>query len=688
MSDQARIRTARAMTLFGAALAIGGLMTSLATGNLAFWWRSFAGLGTMVAVAFAVFVWLVVPHQPRNAAVWSMSASFGLGIEAAGLGVLPLLMEGDPLDILESSWVPADAPAAVGWTLVVVRAASIPGLFVPLTFGLLLFPDGSFASRRWRRVGVFAAAGIVALAAMHGWWHRPSNASRAESPMLIGAGIACVFAAGLSVAGLVTKFRKCTGSARLQFKWIVWGTAIGVTVFSGFFFVPDTAHPNDLVVLGGTLAAACWVVSYGIAIGKYRLYDVDVVISRTVVFAGLALLITTIYVVVVVGLGSVFGGSDLWLSVLATALVAVVFEPVRIRFQSWANRLVYGHRATPYEVLGELTSRLAFTESAEQLLERLAVQLRSGTGAQRVTVWLDDGGVLRPVAVAPAGVDPRETAAQWDTGRACVVPIDHEGAVLGQLTVEEGPGLPLHPTDVRLAQDLAGSAALILNKVRLDRALATKAMEIDESRRRLVRAQDDELRRLERELNHGVEQQVVALKVQLGLAGSVARSEGSDRAAELIAQVGADSQDAIDQIRLLAQGIYPPLLDAEGLEAAIPSLAARSPLDVRVDVALCRRYPSALEGAVYFCVSESLTNASKYARGPVSVTVRDDDGVLAFSVTDSGPGFDAERSSRGSGMYNMADRLDALDGKLTVTSRPGAPTTIFGALPLAVASMS
>ena len=678
MSDRALVRILRSVAAVGAGLALGSLTLAVATGELEFWWRSYAGMGAVIACVFAAIVWLVAVRQPRNATVWAMSVSAGWGVDAVAKSLTPLATAA-PLDVLDSSWVPADLGGSIGWFHVVGAAASVPAIFVPLTLGLIVFPDGRLPSARWRPVLAVAAVAIGVLAITHGWWYRPTNDARYEHPLTIASGMTCVLLTVVCVGGLFARFRRSTGTTRLQYKWIVWGTAVAVIVFGTFFFMPDSATDEPAAALLAAIGAVCWVVPYGIAVAKYRLYEIDVILSRSVVYVSLAGLITGIYVVMVVVLGDLVGGSGVWLSVLATALVAVAFEPARSRFQLWANWLVYGRRETPYAILGNLTRRLSAVESSDALLTRLAEQLRSGTGARRVVVWRVDGGRLHPIARAPADPVLAEPA---DAGPPTLdLPIEHDGEVIGRLTVEEHPGAALRPADVRLAHDLAGSAALVVRRLRLDHDLSATVEEIAESRRRLVGAQDAELRRLERELNRGVEQQVIALKVQLRLAERLAAEEGSERAAAILRGLGDDVQDALDQIRALAQGIYPTLLDADGLGAAIPQLAARSPLDVHVDVVAERQDP-AIEGAVYFCVAEALTNAAKHARGPVSIIIAGDDRELKFSVRDTGPGFDVAHTNLGSGLHNMQDRLDALGGELRVVSRPDMATTITGRVPV------
>jgi signal transduction histidine kinase len=432
----------------------------------------------------------------------------------------------------------------------------------------------------------------------------------------------------------------------------------------------------------GTLALAAVPTSIGIAITRYRLYDIDLVISRSLVFVVLVGFITVVYAGLVVGVGSVVGGATLGWQIAATALVAVVFEPVRGRVQRWINRLVLGRRATPYEVLSDLTGRLAATEREEGLLERMAARLAEGTGADRAVVWVKERSGLRAVACDPPNERPANSATGLEVLPGTVVPIRQDGETLGALSVESRRGDALSPTEQRLIEDLAGSAGLLMRRLRLDADLERKAAELAESRRRLVHAQDVERRRLERELNEGAQQLVVALKVEVGLAQQQARAEGAQQTQVLLAQMESEAQDAIDQIRALANGIYPPLLEAEGLAAAIRALGELAPVEVYVDADVSRRHALAIEVAVYFCVSEALTNAVKHGQSPIRIAVSDESDELVFTVSDSGPGFDMLAIERGAGLNNLADRLNALEGTITIDTAPGTPTTITGRLAL------
>jgi signal transduction histidine kinase len=413
------------------------------------------------------------------------------------------------------------------------------------------------------------------------------------------------------------------------------------------------------------------------------LFEIDLVISRTLVFGAVAAFITGIYALLVVGVGQWIGvgSSNVVLSVASTAIVALLFEPFRVRAQRLANRLVYGTRATPYEVLSDLTVRLSEAESLEGLLDRMARRLADGTGAQSAVVWALDGDDYLPVAGWPER--PTEPKSSLDRIPGETVAVAHDGDPMGALSVVKPRGELLTSTEIALLDDLAGSAGLVMGKLRLDSALEVRAHELADSRRRLVTAQDVERRRLERDLHDGAQQLVVSLKVKLGIASQVARSEDGGEVADLLDNLAGDAQLAIDEIRSLARGIFPPLLESEGLKSAVGSLAASSGTDVTLDVEDPGTLPRDVESAVYFCISEALTNAGKHAPGsPVEISVARDDQRLSFSVADRGPGMAASNGAAGggSGLRNMRDRVEALGGTIAIEERQGGGVEVRGEL--------
>ena len=276
-------------------------------------------------------------------------------------------------------------------------------------------------------------------------------------------------------------------------------------------------------------------VESGIAIMKHRLYDIDVVISKTIVYGSLAAFITAVYVLVVVGLGSLGSGSlhagprpNLGLSILATAVVAVAFQPVRERVQHLANRLVFGKRATPYEALSDFAGRMGGAYAADDVLPRMARVLAEGTGAGDAVVWLKDGAELVAGAAGPLTPDRRR-------GRACatakspaiggsdrVALVSYQGETLGALSVSKRPGENLTPVEGKLMSDLAGQAGLVLRNIGLTQQLQAKLTELQASRRRIVAAADDQRRRIERDIHDGAQQQLLAIAAKLAAAESVA----------------------------------------------------------------------------------------------------------------------------------------------------------------------
>ena len=361
--------------------------------------------------------------------------------------------------------------------------------------------------------------------------------------------------------------------------------------------------------------------------------------------------------------------------------------------QRVANRLVYGERATPYDVLSAFLDRMHEAPPPEELLSRLAQLVSEGTGATRTQVWLRIGDELRAAASWPAGpvddvVPLGEGESDGDVplpvpGVDRAVPIRHHGELLGALTIVKPRSEPVSATDDRLISDVAAQAGLVLRNVRLTAELLDRVEELRASRQRLVSAQDDERRRLERDLHDGAQQQLAAIKIYANMAKDVVDDAGLPQASELLDQVRTFTDDALRALREVAHGIYPPLLAAEGLGPALAARTERSPFPVTIDAVATGRYPADVEAAVYFCCLEALQNVAKYAEASaVAITVGERDGDIVFSVTDDGRGFDVQTARQGVGLQNMTDRLDALGGALVLSSAPGSGSTVGGRLPV------
>ncbi len=289
---------------------------------------------------------------------------------------------------------------------------------------------------------------------------------------------------------------------------------------------------------------------------------------------------------------------------------------------------------------------MAGTYDVEDVLPRMATLLGEGTGARDAIVWLRVGDELRPEATwgtngsEPLAVAMRDGELPPIPDASKVVAVRHRDELLGALTVTKPPNDPLTPAEGKLVDDLAAQAGLVLRNVRLTEELRANLDELRASRQRLVTAQDGERRRIERNIHDGAQQQLVALAVQTRMAESLAGTD-ADRERELLRQVQAGLQDALDDLRDLARGIYPPLLADQGLGAALEAQARRSPVPVTVDADGIGRYPQEAEAAVYFCVLEALQNVAKYADAShATIRLSGSATELRFEVEDDGRGFD------------------------------------------------
>jgi signal transduction histidine kinase len=299
-------------------------------------------------------------------------------------------------------------------------------------------------------------------------------------------------------------------------------------------------------------------------------------------------------------------------------------------------------------------------------------------------VWLRVGRELRPSASWPSDATAQPNVsidgdAVPTMHGAYAAAVRDRGELLGALSVEMPASDPMTPDKERLVADLASQAGLVLRNVAL-------VEELRESRRRLVAAQDHERRKLERNIHDGAQQQLVALAVKARLARQfVARDPAKTE--EMLGQIEAETQTALDDLRDLARGIYPPLLADKGLGSALDAQARKAPFPVRVDADGVGRLPQDVEAAVYFSCLEALQNVAKYAAASeATITITRSPTVLTFAVTDDGRGFDPTAMGSGGGLEGLGDRLAAIGGTFDLRTAPGAGTTISGTVPITRAS--
>ena len=397
------------------------------------------------------------------------------------------------------------------------------------------------------------------------------------------------------------------------------------------------------------------------------------------------------------------GSPSVVLSVIATAIVALAFEPVRGRLHRIANWSLHGSPSSPDDVLRRFSETAASQYDEDEIPARMSKLLAEATGAEWAQVWLVVAGRLSLSATWPSGTDavdelPEATGDSHDASgpdrRALAV--RHDGELLGVLRLQERADRPLTPVEERLFAGLAAQAGLVLRAVRLRAELAHQLAELSEradelqrSRRRLISAHDDERRKLERDIHDGAQQHLVALTVNLRLAHTLLKKSPA-RATRVLGEQAVAAETALATLEELSHGIYPRRLVDEGLAAALQAATDSGPLRIVVSKRSTARPPIEVEAALYFCCLEALQNATKHADATwahVEIDVLSS-GEVRLALQDDGRGFTPDEVRTGAGLANMRDRVDAVGGVLELHSAPGQGTRVDIRVPVRQASLA
>ena len=687
----------------------------------------YAAVAAGTATLGAFILW----HRPRNR----------YGLTHLALGVL-FAMVVLAAGVLSRAGTPAALPGwteevALGWSW--IAAAVLLPLWVIV---IAAFPDARF-HRRGLRPATIALAVVMPLLAVVAYLLAPPGeppplirvdlpaalvgplASTSEAHVLFRLASACAsvlatLAPLVAVVALIDRFRKAGPVLRQQIKWLLVGAAISVALQA----IPLQAFDSEAVRTAGrvfvVLAVPLPMVAAAIAIFKHGLWEIDVVISKGLVYALASGVLTALFsgVALVAGL-SVGGRDSRVVAALALALlVSFLAQPLRQRLERVVARVLYGDEPRGVMALAGLGDLGGPSLDAGELGSRIAEAARGALGASWAGVWLyiagDGAARLRPLAVSgaepgPPALLPKPVPAALvelsggvafsqlpvDVARslrplfagepALVASLTSSGSLIGLLACGARPKDAFGDEDVELLAVVARESALALRNIRLEEELRQRleqieqqAAELHSSRQRLVTAQDAERKRIERDLHDGAQQQLVALAARLRRAAH-AEGQAVDEALEDLAD---EAEEAVFALQELARGIYPSLLADRGLQAALQAHAARLPANVRVEVEPVmhgRRLEPEVEAAFYFVGLEAMTNAVKHAPGSsitVSLRAERNKRTVTLEVHDDGPGFDAGASLSTRGLQNMADRIDALGGVLSVDSAPGGGTWI------------
>jgi signal transduction histidine kinase len=567
------------------------------------------------------------------------------------------------------------------WVRLVAAAPWFLPVFACLATLAFLFPNGDLPSRRWR--AVFAASFVGYTAFFLGSmlsddpYEEPSKGvyDGIEAPFpgtpdwlfkpLAFCGLTLTFASLLAaVAAVVVRYRSSRGLERLQLRWLAFGgSLVPFTVAVCVLTVALAGEVEGLVVGLLTVATVVAVTAaVAIAVTRYRLYEIDWVVNRTLVYGAASAVLIGLWFAVALFVGVVLGGDSPWASGIATAVAALAFRPVRDRLQDAVDRRFSRARFDAREAI-RLFDQSVRDGSAEP--ERIGEVVAAAVGDPAAEV-------LFLLPASDRFVDAHGRSVELVETRRLITPIHFRGARSGVLV--HGEQVIQHPD---LLRSVLRDAALAVEVARLRLELRVQLEEVERSRERIVRAGYEERRQLERDLHDGAQQRLVTLGMALR------RTERSlPREARVLApalsQAVEEIARAVADLRRLAAGVRPATLD-DGLLAALEELAGGSLVPIHVDVPE-DRLPAVVEAAAYFVACEAITNAVKHASPTrVQVEARRENGTLSLIVDDDGVG--GARIGGGSGLQGLLDRVEAHGGTLQLHSPPGRGTRLEVELP-------
>lgn len=665
---------------------------------------SHVSITPFVTIVYAILGALIITKQPKNPIGWIFLA-------------VSLLYALNNLSIVYHDYM-ATLGGSEEFTGVDLAAwlnnwTWMPAIFLSTIYVFLLFPDGRLLSPRWRIISWAAGLGLalIVLAVMlhpgpiESWdlaenpYGLPVLASALDMVFQI-ANVLLVIGFVGGIASFIIRFRRSRGIEREQMKWLIYALILMLVliIFTGVltFALPDSQLVLDLSIALTSLSILGIAVAASIAILRYRLYDIDLVINRTLVYGGLTAGIIFLYALVVGGLSILFQvqGSPL-IALLATGLVAVLFQPMRERLQRGVNRLFYGERDDPLAALSQLGQQLEAALTPEVVLPSLVETIAQTMKLPYVAISLQTGEEFK--IAAQSGHEVAETMQ---------MPLIYQGEMVGQLIAgSRGPGESFSQSDARLLENIAHQSSAAVHAVQLTAAL-------QHSRLQLVTAREEERRRLRRDLHDGLGATLAALNLE---AGALRRSIRSDpqKAELLVDELRADIRATIEDIRRLVYDLRPPTLDQLGLVAAVRAQAeqcsrpgeapaGQSSLDslpttagssAKLDDPLLQvevdapeelpPLPAAVEVAAYRIAQEALTNVVHHSQARyclVRLKLADD---LELEIVDDGIGLASDRNGlSGIGLISMRERAVELGGTCVVEPAPGGGTRVLASLPL------
>jgi signal transduction histidine kinase len=567
--------------------------------------------------------------------------------------------------IFVTSPAPANSPLQVSNECLYFLALSL------LVLVFSLFPTGQFVPSftRWTAV-VSLAVQVPSIFFPHAPFTLSIHALEIGYLVLLGE-------AAILVAVQLYRYRRVSSPLqRQQTKWVVFGSTLPITVYIGgtvlSLIFPGLNEPSPYQLALNAISTCILLLislSFGFAMLHYRLWDIDVLINRTLVYGALTTIVVGVYILVVGILGTFLHTSgDIFFSLLATGLVAVLFQPLRARLQRGVNRLTYGERDEPYAVLSRLGKRLEATLAPEAALSMIVETVAQALKLPYAAITLSQGEAFSPAVTFGLPQD-----------RLFTLPLVYHTEIIGQLLLApRAVGDTFTAADHRLLEDIARQAGVAVHAVRL-------TADLQRSREQLVTAREEERRRLRRDLHDGLGPNLASLIFKVDAARNLL-AQDHERAEALLAAVRQQAQEAITDIRRLVYNLRPPALDELGLLSALreqTTLYQHQGLTVAFDLPKALpTLPAAAEVAAYRIAQEALTNVARHAQAQcclLRLSLKDD--TLSLDISDDGKGLPASHHI-GVGLHAMHERASELGGSCVVTRGESGGTLIQVRLPL------
>jgi signal transduction histidine kinase len=630
----------------------------------------------IITVPF-VLGWLINKKHPgHKIALFFLIMAYSSAVSTIALGIR----------VLTESMAAQSAPVINSITLVLNHIMWIPGVYFPLYLIPLYFPTGKLLSPRWRALVVFLLCYFIWTAVtiiLHPWpWPaygihdtRSINGIPGSELFLDAAWNAFTILSTLAVllvpTSMFLRFRRSQGVERIQMKWPI--AAIIFYLFVGFIILvlPGlTAFDARLGYPMTWILAMLFPISLGVSIVRHRLFDIDIIINRTLVYGGLTGLIVLSYIAIVSGLSAVFHAqNNIASGLLAAVVIATLFQPLREGLQRGVNRLLYGERDDPAAVLTQLAHQLETADAPTDILPNLVQTIAHTLKIPHVAIWVPIGGNLF-VPVAVWGVSP---------GHVEIIPLIYQKETIGRLLVAtRSPREAFNRSEQQLLNTIAALTANTVRAVQL-------SDELRRSRRRIVTAREDERRRLRRDLHDGLGPHLASQTLGLEAVTQLMVSN-PEKAQALLNSLKIQVQEAMLDVRRLVYDLRPPALDDLGLVGALEQSASRNTteqLRFSLDVPQALpELPAAVETAAYRIAQEAMTNVVRHAGATLCIVrLSCTDAHLIVEVRDDGSGLSQNHTS-GVGLQAMKERTTELNGQFLLKSLPDAGTLVQARLPL------